>query len=193
MKPSVKCLKRLVKHGFILTTFVLPVAATLSARQVWAQDSPGFTITSPAFATNEPIPQQYTCRNSDAGSPPLSWRGVPADARTLALIVKDPDAPRRTFIHWVIYNIPATATGLEASVPPTAKLANGAMQGANTLGKIGYMGPCPPPGPAHHYHFYLMALDTKLDLQPGSTAEEVEAASRRHVRGEAELVGTFAR
>ncbi len=189
MKLTVKCLKLCGKHAFILSAACLLALAS----QSWAQSVGGLTITSPAFAPNGPIPQQYTCKNSAAGSPPLSWSGVPANAKTLALIVKDPDAPRGTFIHWVIYNIPATATGLEANVPRLAKLDDDALQGDNTLGKIGYMGPCPPPGPAHHYHFYLMALDTKLALEPGATADQVEAASRRHVRGEAELVGTFAR
>jgi Raf kinase inhibitor-like YbhB/YbcL family protein len=186
MKLSVKYMKPRVE-------FILAALCLLASSQASAQSSAGFTITSAAFASNGPIPQQYTCKNSAAGSPPLSWQSVPTNARTLALIVKDPDAPRGTFIHWVIYNIPATATGLQADVPRTATLANGALQGDNTLGKTGYMGPCPPPGPAHHYHFYLMALDTRLDLPPGATADQVEAASQRHVRGEAELIGTFAR
>lgn len=200
MKPRVKRMKlpvEPVKPGpsvrRILATVSLLMIAAFAGSRGWAQTSVGFMIASPAFPANGPIPQRYTCKGSNAGSPPLAWKGVPAGAKTLALIVKDPDAPRGTFIHWVIYNLPAAASGLEAGVPPAAKLANGALQGNNTLGNIGYMGPCPPPGPAHHYHFYLMALDTALDLQPGATAEQVEAASRGHVKGKAELVGTFAR
>ena len=189
MKPSTNHMKAL--RGCLLILATLWMLAV--APEVRAQSQAAFTITSPAFAPDAPIPQQYTCMNPAAGSPPLSWRNVPAGARTLALIVKDPDAPRGTFIHWVIYNIPATATGLQANVPRTAKLASGALQGDNTLGKIGYMGPCPPPGPAHHYHFYLMALDTRLDVQPGATAGQIEAASRGHVKAETELVATFAR
>lgn len=158
-----------------------------------AQSQTGFTISSPALVPNGPIPQQFTCKNSDAGSPPLDWKNVPAGTRTLALIVKDPDAPRGTFIHWVIYNIPATASGLKANVPRTARLADGALQGDNTAGKIGYMGPCPPPGPAHHYHFVLMALDIKLEVDPGATGGEVEAVAHSHLKGETELVATFAR
>lgn len=188
MKLRVKPKKRPRNSYFVVAALCL-----FAVCQAWAQSATGLTISSPAFTPGGPIPATYSCKNSAAGSPPIQWQGVPADAKTLALILKDPDAPHRTFIHWVIYNIPATATGLEANVPRTAELADGARQGDNTLGKIGYMGPCPPSGPAHHYHFYLMALNIKLDLAPGATADQVEAASRRHVRGEAELIGTFAR
>ncbi len=193
MKLRVKPAKPGVNPAPLLAAAVLFSAALFAASSIPAQSAPAFTISSPAFAADGPIPERYTCKNPAAGSPPLQWKGVPAGAKTLALIVKDPDAPRETFIHWVIYNIPAATSGLEAGVPRTAALASGALQGDNTLGKIGYLGPCPPPGPAHHYHFYLMALDTALDLRPGATADEVEAAGRGHIRGETELVGTFAR
>jgi Raf kinase inhibitor-like YbhB/YbcL family protein len=110
------------------------------------------------------------------------------------LILKDPDAPGGTFIHWVIYNLPASFIGLDANVPPTEKLANGGLQGANSLAQIGYKGPCPPPGSApHHYHFELTAVDTMLSLNPGATAAQVEQAIQGHVKGSGELVGTFAR
>jgi Raf kinase inhibitor-like YbhB/YbcL family protein len=110
------------------------------------------------------------------------------------LIVKDPDAPGGTFIHWVVYNLPASLTGLDANVPPTEKLANGGLQGANSLGEIGYKGPCPPPGSApHHYHCELIAVDTTLSLNPGATAAQVEQAIQGHVKGSGELVGTFGR
>jgi len=152
------------------------------------------SITSSAFAPGATIPVGYTCKSTQVQSPPLAWKGLPGDAKTLALIVKDPDAPNGTFIHWVVYNLPSSLTGLDANVPPTGKLANGGLQGANGLGEIGYKGPCPPPGsPPHHYHFELSALDTALDLKPGATAAEVEAAARGHVKATADLVGTFAR
>lgn len=160
---------------------------------VLAQGATELAITSSAFAPGAPIPLAYTCGSAKVGSPPLSWEGVPKDAKALVLIVKDPDAPGRTFIHWVVYDIPASTTGLDANMPPADRLANGAIQGVNSLKQIGYKGPCPPPGPAHHYHFELMALDTALDLKPGATAAEVDAASRGHVKAEAELIGTFAR
>ncbi len=159
-----------------------------------AQETSRFAIASPAFTAGGTIPPAYTCKNSKAGSPQLTWQGTPKDARSLALIVEDPDAPNGTFIHWVVYNISVNITRLDASVAPTEQLGGGGMQGANTLGKIGYMGPCPPPGSSpHHYHFKLMALDATLDLKPGASAQQVEAASRGHVKAEADLVGTFAR
>jgi Raf kinase inhibitor-like YbhB/YbcL family protein len=159
-----------------------------------AQNAPKLTVTSSAFATGAPIPVTYGCRGPNSESPPLAWQGVPKDAKTLVLIVKDPDAPGGTFIHWVVYNLPASLTGLDANVPPTEKLANGGLQGANGLGQIGYKGPCPPPGSApHHYHFELIAVDTTLSLNPGATAAQVEQAIQGHVKGSGELVGTFAR
>ena len=159
-----------------------------------AQELAKLTISSSAFAAGASIPAKFSCKNSEAGSPPLQWSGVPKDAKTLVLIVKDPDAPSGTFIHWVVYNLPATLTGLAAHVPITEKLSNGASQGSNSTGHIGYAGPCPPPGSApHHYHFQLSALDTRLNLKPGASADEVEQAARAHVKAAGELVGTFAR
>jgi Raf kinase inhibitor-like YbhB/YbcL family protein len=186
----VKDMKGQPKSLLILAAVLLLSSMASRAR---AQIGAKFTISSPAFAPNGPIPEQYTCKNPHAGSPPLRWSGAPVDTSTFALIVKDPDAPRGTFIHWVIYNIPLAAGGLQPNVPRKPKLASGALQGDNTAGKIGYMALCPPPGPAHHYHFELMAIDTKLDLAPGATVKDLEVAIRGHVKGKAELVGTFGR
>jgi Raf kinase inhibitor-like YbhB/YbcL family protein len=159
-----------------------------------AQNSEKLTVTSSAFATGAPIPATYGCKDPNSESPPLAWQGVPHDAKTLVLILKDPDAPGGTFIHWVVYNLPASLTGLDAKVPPIDKLANGGSQGANDLGQIGYKGPCPPPGSApHHYHFELTAVDMTLSLKPGATAAQVEEAIQGHVKRSCELVGTFAR
>ena len=159
-----------------------------------AQASAELAVTSSAFTAGAPIPVGYTCKSSNVESPPLSWQGVPKDTETLVLIVKDPDAPHGPFIHWVVYNLPASVNGLSANVPASEKLANGALQGVNSLGRIGYKGPCPPLGDSpHHYHFNLSALDTKLNLKPGATAEQVEEAMRGHVKATAEVVGTFAR
>jgi Raf kinase inhibitor-like YbhB/YbcL family protein len=157
-----------------------------------AQNNPKLTVTSSAFAAGAAIPAGYSCKSPKVESPPLAWTSVPGDAKTLMLIVKDPDAPNGTFIHWVVYNLPATLTGLDANVPPTETLAIGGLQGANGLGQIGYKGPCPPPGSPHHYHFELTALDTTLDLKPGATAAQVEEAAKGHVKASGDLVGTFA-
>jgi Raf kinase inhibitor-like YbhB/YbcL family protein len=150
------------------------------------------TIQSPAFSANGPIPVAYTC-SGDNRSPTLAWTGVPAATQTLALIVRDPDAPMGSYVHWVIYNMPASLSGLPAGLPTTTTLDNGAVQGVNGRGTSGYHGPCPPPGPAHHYHFRLYALDAKLNLAAGANAVEVEQALKGHVLASADLVGTFAR
>jgi Raf kinase inhibitor-like YbhB/YbcL family protein len=156
--------------------------------------SPILSVNSAAFAAGTPIPARYTCDNPKAGSPSLAWSGVPKDAKTLVLVLEDPDAPHGTFIHWVIYNLPASLSGLKAEVPPVERLPNGGLQGVNSRGQIGYTGPCPPRGSTpHHYHFKLAALDTALDLRPGATAAEVEAAAQGHVKATGALIGTFAR
>lgn len=179
-----------VKLEFTLIAFLL---VGLPSRAL-AQASTGLTVTSSAFAAGAPIPVGYTCKSPNVETPPLSWQGVPKDAATLVLIVKDPDAPHGPFIHWVVYNLPASLGRLDANVPASEKLADGGLQGVNSLGRIGYKGPCPPPGDApHHYHFDLTALDTTLNLKPGATAEQVEEAMRGHVKATGELVGTFAR
>ena len=152
----------------------------------------GFILTSTAFEEGKRIPTRYTCDGEDL-SPPLSWKGIPEGTRSLTLVVEDPDAPRGTFVHWVIYNIPPGLSGLPEGVPRQGKLENGALQGVNDFGVIGYRGPCPPPGKPHRYSFILRALDTKLSLGPGATRAELEEAIKGHVLGEAKLMGTYGR
>jgi len=147
-------------------------------------------LSSSAFAPDSAIPKQHTCEGKDY-SPALTWTGVPPSAKTLALIVDDPDAPRGTFVHWVVYNLPASIRQLDQNVAKAPTIAGGGQQGRNGFGRDGYRGPCPPPGPTHHYHFRLYALDTSLKLAPGATAAEVEAATKGHVLASAELVGTY--
>lgn len=112
---------------------------------------------------------------------------------SLALVMDDPDAPRGTFTHWVIYNLPPSPPSLEEDQPKTATTPSGVRQGTNSFGRSGYGGPCPPPGKPHHYHFRLLALDSQLSLDPGASASEVEAAAKGHIVGSAELVGIFER
>jgi Raf kinase inhibitor-like YbhB/YbcL family protein len=173
---------------------IIAIVSLSCVSTVRAQELPKISISSSAFAAGAAIPVKYSCKNPEAGSPPLKWTGIPPSAKTLVLIIKDPDAPNGTFIHWVVYNLPATLTGLPAHVPATEKLSNGAFQGVNGTGHIGYKGPCPPSGSApHHYHFQLSALDTRLDLKPGASSDAVEQAASGHVKAKGELVGTFAR
>lgn len=151
-----------------------------------------FTLESPAFANGATIPRRYTCDGADQ-SPPLQWSQVPTGTQSLALIIEDPDAPKGTFIHWVLYDLPPEPSELAAGRPHQSTLANGANQGRNDFRRVGYGGPCPPRGPAHHYHLNLYALDTSPKLTPGATASELRAAMEGHVLGQAELLGMYGR
>jgi hypothetical protein len=149
-------------------------------------------ITSPAFAPNEAIPSLHTCEDRDV-SPALSWSGAPADTKSFVLIVDDPDAPdpkapQRTWVHWVLYNLPASATQLAENA--RGKLPEGALEGRNDWKQVGWRGPCPPIG-RHRYFFKLYALDAKLADLNGPTKADVEAAMKGHVLANAELVGTY--
>jgi Raf kinase inhibitor-like YbhB/YbcL family protein len=150
-----------------------------------------FIITSPAFAEGHPIPAVYTCDGKDM-SPPLAWTDPPAGTKSLALIADDPDAPGKTWVHWVLYSIPATSRQLPEAFPRDRELADGTRQGLTDFGRPGYGGPCPPSG-THHYHFKLYALDTELSLEPGATKPQVEAAMKGHVLAQTQLIGTYRR
>ncbi len=156
-----------------------------------AQES-SLQLRSTAFAEGAVIPAEYTCTGSDK-SPPLKWTGIPTGTGSFALIVEDPDAPRGTFVHWVIYNLGSSLTELPEDIPRSAQTTTGARQGVNGLDRVGYKGPCPPPGAPHHYHFQLFALDSPLKLNPGASAAEVRQAMKGHVLASTELVGTFGR
>jgi Raf kinase inhibitor-like YbhB/YbcL family protein len=149
-------------------------------------------LTSAAFAYGEKIPVRFTCEGEDV-SPPLQWSGAPVDTRSFALICEDPDAPRGTWIHWVLYNLPSGAVELVQGVPPLPELPSGARQGGNDFGKIGYGGPCPPPGKPHRYFFRLYALDILLSLAPGATRDELEAAMNQHILAQGTLMGVYQR
>src|SRR5882757_5419521 len=142
-------------------------------------------VTSEAFAPGAAIPARYAADGDDV-SPPLNWAGVPENAKELALIVEDPDAPQpEPFIHWVMYKIPADAPGLAERIPAQAKLKSppGAVQGKNSFKKkIGYGGPAPPPGHGtHHYHFRVYALDQPLEVQGGLDNKALIAAMSGHI------------
>lgn len=149
-------------------------------------------LTSPAFAEGQPIPAKYTGDGPDV-SPPLQWSGVPAGAKSLALICDDPDAPVGTWVHWVLYGLPASATELPENVPPQETLPSGARQGVNDFGRVGYGGPAPPPGKPHRYYFKLYALDTELNLKPKATKQELLRAMQGHILAEGQLMGTYQR
>jgi Raf kinase inhibitor-like YbhB/YbcL family protein len=153
-----------------------------------------FALTSPSFTDGATIPSQHTCDGPDR-SPALRWSGTPAGTRTFALIVDDPDAPAGTWVHWVLFDLPATITELPERVPTHEALADlgGALQGRNDSRETGYAGPCPPPGKPHRYFFTLYALDTSLGLPAGATKADVERAMQGHILATAQLMGTYGR
>lgn len=148
-------------------------------------------LRSSAFNDGDMIPRKYTCDGSNI-SPPLTWSGVPAGAKSIALICDDPDAPRGTFVHWVVFNIPPSSSGLREGLPNEKTLQDGSKQGLNDFRRIGYGGPCPPSG-THRYYFKLYALDVELDLDPGATKKELLNAMEGHVLAEATLMGKYRR
>ncbi len=142
-------------------------------------------ISSSAFRNGEGIPKKFTCESQDR-SPELSVADVPDGTKSIAIIMDDPDAPMGTWVHWVVWGIP----------PLTRKIAEGArigVDGMNSFRKTGYGGPCPPPGKPHRYFFKVYALDSSLDLQPGSDKAALLSAMEGHVLAEAELMGTYRR
>jgi Raf kinase inhibitor-like YbhB/YbcL family protein len=149
-------------------------------------------VTSAAFTDGRPISVKYTADALDI-SPPLAWANAPAGTKSFALIVEDPDAPAGTWTHWVIYDLPATATALDEDELKTPQLRNGAKQGMNDFKKIGCNGPAPPPGKAHRYYFILYALDAMTGLAPGATKAALLKAMDGHVLGEEQLMGTYQR
>lgn len=151
-----------------------------------------FELRSPAFQPGGEIPVKHTCDGPDV-SPPLSWTGAPERTKSLALIVDDPDAPAATWVHWVLYDIPATVRELARDVPSKNKVPGVGTQGFNDFGHAGWGGPCPPRGRAHRYVFTLYALDTELALPARKTKQDVLKALDGHVLGRAELIGRYQR
>ncbi|MCI0456097.1 MAG: YbhB/YbcL family Raf kinase inhibitor-like protein [Gemmataceae bacterium] len=149
-------------------------------------------LTSPAFAEGESIPRQYTADDKDV-SPALKWTDPPEGTHRFVLVCDDPDAPRGTWVHWVLYNLPADARGLDEGVSPQGELSSGARQGKNDFGKFGYGGPAPPRGKPHRYFFRLYALDEPVDLPAGATRNQLLEAIKGHVLAEGQLMGKYAR
>ena len=149
-------------------------------------------LTTPAFKPGTGIPVRFTCDGSDT-SPALSWSAPPEGTKSFALVLEDPDAPNRPWVHWVFYDLPPTERGLPEGVPPDGHLPSGAQQGRNDFGRIGYGGPCPPPGSGHRYYFKLYALDTRLELPAGTTRAHLDRAIRGHILAQAELMGRYRR
>ena len=175
------------------TTPVTPAASLspLPATRSTAEIHTGLKVTSQAFGNGGRIPSKYACDGENI-SPPVSWSGAPEETRSYGLVMDDLDAPMGAFTHWVIFNVPAMESGLEENVPAVGTLYNGAIQGRNGFGKIGYDGPCPPSG-THRYVLHLYALNTLLNLQPGASKQDVLKAMEGHILAEAEFAGLYSR
>ena len=187
----------LIRSIHISSLLLVPLAL-LSGGRTAAQTSPKgasnmtFAIESFDFANGGDIPRSLTCEGEDR-SPALSWSGAPEATKTFALIADDPDAPAGTWVHWVIFNIPAKTQSLPAGVEKKERLANGTKQGRNDFRKIGYNGPCPPPGKPHRYFFKLYALKSELALPAGASKAEVERAMQGQMLAHAEWMGRYKR
>ncbi len=150
-------------------------------------------LESSAFRDGAPIPSVHSRDGADS-HPPLSWSGVPKEAKSLALVCDDPDAPRGTWVHWVLYDLPPSVAALAGAVAKAERHPAGGTHGRTDYGELGWGGPAPPRGHGvHHYQFRLYALDRVLGLAPGATKAELEAAMKGRILAEAKLVGTYRR
>ena len=156
------------------------------------EDEMVLSLSSPVFQDGEKIPVKYTCDGQDM-SPPLMWGDPPPGTQAVTLIMDDPDAPGGVFTHWVIFNLPVDSRELAEAVPRDNQLENKALQGRTDFGRVGYGGPCPPTGPAHHYLFSLYALDRPLDLNAGSSKKQVLDAMQGHILAQGQLTGIYQR
>jgi len=174
---------------------LLALTSCSEAHRQAPEGTMSLSLSSPAFYENRPIPTRFTCDGGDL-SPPLDWNGVPPGTKSLALIVDDPDAPdpaapRTTWVHWVLYDIPVSADGLPEGAS-AGSLPPGTREGTNDWNRTGFGGPCPPVG-RHRYFHKLYALDTTLPDLGAPTKAELERAMEGHVLARAELVGTYER
>ena len=151
-----------------------------------------FTLRSPAFDGGGDMPARYSCKGEDV-SPALEWIGAPSKTASFAIIMEDPDAPGGLWVHWVLWNLPPSKHSLPENVSKRDEQDDGSRQGRNSFGKVGYNGPCPPMGQKHRYFFRAYALDQKLDLAPGATRDQLDAAMKGHMLAQSDYVGEFER
>jgi Raf kinase inhibitor-like YbhB/YbcL family protein len=175
-----------------LALFFALCTAAPAAPDKTVQQTTAMRLTSTAFADGQPIPSKFSYENSSI-SPALAWSDAPVGTKSFALVCDDPDAPSGDWVHWVIYDIPATITALPEHVPAIETLSNGARQGINDFGRVGYGGPCPPPGKPHRYFFRLYALDACPTLRSLPKKTDLLQAIRGHILAEAQLIGTYQR
>jgi Raf kinase inhibitor-like YbhB/YbcL family protein len=156
------------------------------------EDKIALSLSSPVFREGEEIPVKYTCNGQDI-SPPIVWGEPPSGTQAFSLIMDDLDAPGGVFTHWVLFNLPVDSRELPEAVPRENQLVNQALQGTSDFGRIGYGGPCPPTGLAHHYCLTLYALDQPLSLKAGASKEQVLGAMQGHILAQGQLTGLYQR
>ena len=200
--PDLKasCSKALA--GLVICLSILPLNLKVAASGRVFQDDSGpqpsgghamaFALSSKNFPNGGDIPKKFTCDGADV-SPELSWQDPLPNTKTFALIADDPDAPAGTWTHWVLYDLPGDVKNLAEGTSKQEELPNGSRQGLNDFRKIGYNGPCPPPGKAHRYYFKLHVLDSKLNVKGGASRQEVERAMQGHILAKAEWMGRYKR
>jgi Raf kinase inhibitor-like YbhB/YbcL family protein len=192
----VRSLTPLIVCWVLCAGFATPQAAAAIAERSGAEKEADMNLTSPAFDPGGRIPSRHTCDGEDL-SPALAWNGVPEGTRSFALVMDDPDAPPGTWVHWVLYGIGPASRELGEGIAKRPSLPDGARQGlcwgVSSFARVGYYGPCPPPGGPHRYSFRLYALDVELELEAKATKDDLEAAMNGHVLAEAELVGLYGR
>jgi Raf kinase inhibitor-like YbhB/YbcL family protein len=186
---------QLIAVFLLAIVWLLTTPSTAANREVITQDAikqatDSLQLTSSSFEADAAIPAKYTCDGEDV-SPALAWNDPPAATKGFALVMDDPDAPNKTVVHWVIYDIPAATRRLPEGVAKDPKLPDGSLQGKNSHGKMGYSGPCPPHGALHHYFFKLYALDKSTGLKPGATKAQLEVAIKGRILAKAQLIGRF--
>lgn len=179
------------RRFFILTLLFLLLSYQIKSQLNNSGGNETMRIFSSAFAEGSMIPKKYTCDGINV-SPPIQWSVVPEGTKSLAIICDDPDAPMGTWVHWVIYNLPAGINELPENVPTQPTLPDGSRQGRNDFGKIGYGGPCPPRG-VHRYYFKIYALSEELKVEGDLTKSRLLDAMKGHVLAEGQLMGTYKR
>ncbi len=190
--PGCSHWRRRTSNKYLLNLCAVALALSVPTVALPGKDSAKLELTTTAFRPGGAIPVQFTCSGENI-SPTLSWSQPPAGTQSFALIVDDPDAPAGTWVHWVVYDLPASARQLPEHVAPGEKISGRGEQGINDFSKRDYGGPCPPPGKPHRYFFRLYALDVFLNLHSPARRQEVDSAMKGHILAQAELMGTFRR
>ena len=177
----------------LLPPLIIVVLALVVPAEVRGQEvSSKIELKTTSFTPGGFIPKRYTCEAADV-SPALAWTDPPPGTQSFALIEDDPDAPSGTFVHWVVYDLPAAYRNLPEALSGNSQMSDGAKQGTNDFSRTGYSGPCPPPGKPHRYFIRLYALDAILNLRPAVRRKELDAAMQGHILAQAELMGRFQR